>query len=32
MLAAPDKFSGRFGSKLWQATLLELWLQQHSIE
>ena len=32
MLAAPDKFTGRFGSKLWQVTLLELWLQQHNIE
>ncbi|MEX0828332.1 MAG: asparagine synthase-related protein, partial [Haliea sp.] len=31
MLAEPNKFTGRFGSKLWQVTLLELWLQEHSI-
>ncbi|QJR79954.1 N-acetylglutaminylglutamine amidotransferase [Alteromonas pelagimontana] len=27
MLNQPNDFKGRFGSKLWQATLLELWLQ-----
>ena len=32
MLAAPEQYSGRFGSKLWQVTLLELWLQQHNIQ
>lgn len=31
MLAAPEQYRGRFGSKLWQVTLLELWLQQHNI-
>ena len=29
MLAAPEQFTTRFGSKLWQVTLLELWLQEH---
>ncbi|MEH6824637.1 MAG: N-acetylglutaminylglutamine amidotransferase [Motiliproteus sp.] len=29
MLAAPEQFTTRFGSRLWQVTLLELWLQQH---
>ncbi|MGP9800582.1 N-acetylglutaminylglutamine amidotransferase [Rheinheimera sp. NSM] len=32
MLAAPEQYRGRFGSKLWQVTLLELWLQQHNIQ
>ncbi|WP_215398123.1 N-acetylglutaminylglutamine amidotransferase [Rheinheimera oceanensis] len=32
MLAKPEQFSGRFGSKLWQVTLLEMWLQQHNIQ
>ncbi|SEH79583.1 asparagine synthase (glutamine-hydrolysing) [Rheinheimera pacifica] len=32
MLARPEQFSGRFGSKLWQVTLLEMWLQQHNIQ
>ena len=31
MLAEPEQYRGRFGSKLWQVTLLELWLQQHNI-
>ncbi|HAW94222.1 MULTISPECIES: N-acetylglutaminylglutamine amidotransferase [unclassified Arsukibacterium] len=31
MLAAPEHYTGKFGSKLWQATLLELWLQRHGI-
>jgi asparagine synthase (glutamine-hydrolysing) len=29
MLAAPEQFTTRFGSRLWQVTLLELWLQEH---
>lgn len=29
MLAAPEQFTTRFGSRLWQATLLEFWLQEH---
>ncbi|KKO49364.1 asparagine synthase [Arsukibacterium sp. MJ3] len=32
MLAAPEHYTGKFGSKLWQVTLLELWLQQHNIQ
>jgi asparagine synthase (glutamine-hydrolysing) len=32
MLAAPELCTGKFGSKLWQVTLLELWLQQHNIQ
>jgi asparagine synthase (glutamine-hydrolysing) len=32
MLAQPEQFTGRFGSKLWQVTLLEMWLQQHNIQ
>lgn len=32
MLAAPADYTGKFGSKLWQVTLLELWLQQHNIQ
>lgn len=32
MLAKPEQFSGWFGSKLWQVTLLEMWLQQHNIQ
>ncbi|GAB3028895.1 N-acetylglutaminylglutamine amidotransferase [Bowmanella dokdonensis] len=31
MLARPQDFTGPFGSKLWQVTLLELWLQEHNI-
>ncbi|MDX1538390.1 N-acetylglutaminylglutamine amidotransferase [Arsukibacterium sp.] len=31
MLAAPEHYTGKFGSKLWQVTLLELWLQRHGI-
>ncbi len=29
MLQSPEDFTGRFGSKLWQVTLFELWLQLH---
>ncbi len=29
MLQQPENYAGRFGSKLWQVTLLELWLQLH---
>lgn len=32
MLAEPAQYNGRFGSKLWQVTLLEMWLQQHNIQ
>jgi len=32
MLSTPERYTGRFGSKLWQVTLLELWLQQHNIQ
>lgn len=31
MLSSPEKFTGPFGSKLWQVTLLELWLSKHNI-
>lgn len=31
MLEEPQKHTGRFGSRLWQVTLLELWLQEHQI-
>jgi asparagine synthase (glutamine-hydrolysing) len=31
MLASPLDFTGPFGSRLWQVTLLELWLQEHGI-
>lgn len=31
MLEKPEKFIGRFGSRLWQVTLLELWLTKHDI-
>lgn len=32
MLAKPEAYVGKFGSKLWQVTLLELWLQEHNIQ
>lgn len=32
MLEHPAAYTGPFGSKLWQVTLLELWLQEHHIE
>lgn len=31
MLAEPEDFTGPFGSKLWQVTLLEMWLTRHQI-
>lgn len=31
MLESPEQFTGPFGSKLWQVTLLELWLTTHNI-
>lgn len=31
MLAKPENFTGPFGSKLWQVTLLEMWLAEHNI-
>ena len=31
MLAHPEKYRGPFGSKLWQVTLLEMWLTEHKI-
>ncbi|ALS97898.1 asparagine synthase-related protein [Lacimicrobium alkaliphilum] len=31
MLASPQDFTGPFGSRLWQVTLLELWLQELGI-
>lgn len=31
MLAQPESFTGPFGSKLWQVTLLEMWLAEHNI-
>ncbi|RUO25577.1 N-acetylglutaminylglutamine amidotransferase [Aliidiomarina minuta] len=31
MLDSPEDFRGPFGSKLWQVTLLEMWLTQHNI-
>lgn len=32
MLAKPEDFTGPFGSKLWQVTLLEMWLALHQID
>lgn len=32
MLQDPAAYTGPFGSKLWQVTLLELWLREHDIE
>lgn len=32
MLENPAAYTGPFGSKLWQVTLLELWLREHNIE
>ncbi|MGM0482150.1 MAG: N-acetylglutaminylglutamine amidotransferase [Pseudomonadota bacterium] len=32
MLEDPSQYTGPFGSKLWQVTLLELWLHEHNIE
>ena len=31
MLAHPEQYKTPFGSKLWQVTLLELWLQTHGV-
>lgn len=30
MLNKPENYKGKFGSKLWQVTLFELWLQLHT--
>ena len=32
MLAKPEDYTGPFGSKLWQVTLLEMWLSLHQID
>lgn len=32
MLEDPAAYTGPFGSKLWQVTLLELWFREHNIE
>lgn len=32
MLAKPEDYRGPFGSKLWQVTLLEMWLTLHQID